>query len=792
MKNRFLFLIIPFLLFNINLFSSVTSLNVQPVGSNGMYLEAQSSNNPVLHIGITTDSLGGTLTSVSVQNTLNSWGYGSAVSPTSISIVKLWYVPADSTSFNAASAQYVTFLSGTFDSSTSSYDLFFDNTFTWVVANGSGIWVTVDIPTSPAFSTMQMQTNSLTFTASSVSSSNAPSTPPVLFLTQNTPATNLLVSSTSGNMLPDVSTGQNNVISMSLHLYNNSGSASSPIVLNGLTITALASPAGVPGNVTIIPSSIISDIKIQDNDVGTIYGEISGRANLPSTTAPMEISLSGLAIPANTTINLNVIITITGVTNAAGTDFSLLINDPSFFYAYDENTSNPVSVSLTSFPILSTSATIQEEAAAVDAACLNIIPATINKGQTGIPLFDVCFSNPGPGGSLTAPVQIFNLELSVEDSNNNPVVPGSLFSGISVTDPTGAIVYGFQTSSGIGQTGSTINIPLTSMVIVPAASSITIAVSANILTSTAINNFKIGIQGNTDISARDNNFLSYAIPVSLTPSPFYSNLAILSSSFTVSHSAYMPANLYTGESGVHAIDFLLSPPLIYGTGNGNILITAMTLTALDSSGNPQNASDYISSISMRSVSQTANISSIPASPYIYIAFPSPVTIPSSGYTLSYYVDINSNVSANNLQLSLASASDISSYQNNELSRQIAITAAYGDSFPMSSGIGYIGGNTSSLSFSNYPNPFKAGSITHFTYYLSSDAKVTLKIFDIAGAYIATILDNSLKSSGSHNEDTWDGNDNKGHGVLAGTYLAQILVNINGKKTTSLRKVTFIK
>ncbi len=784
MKNKFLFLIIPFLLLSINSFSSVTSLNVQPVGNNGSYLEAQSNNNPVLHIGINTDPSGGTLTSISVQNTLNSWGYGSAVSPTSISMVKLWYAPVDSANFNSAAAQYVTFLSGIYDSSTNTYDLFFDNTFTLPVASGSAIWVTADIPASPVFSTMQMQTNGLTFTASSVSSSNEPSTPPVLFLTQNIPATNLYVSSTSGNMQPYVSTGQNNIIAMALHLYNNSGTASSPIILGALTITAQT-----PQGVTIIPSSILSDIKIQDNDLGTIYGELNG-SYLPSTAGPMQISLNGMEIPANTTITANVVITMSGVTTAAGTNFSMSINDSSYFYGYDQYTYNIVGVSLIPSPILSTSATIQKEAQMVYAACDSVIPATINKGQTGIGLIKICLSN--PGDSLTSSVQIYNLKLYIEDSNNNPVVPGSLFSKISVTDAAGGTVYGFKTSAAIEQTGNIINMPLPGMVIVPAASSVTIAVSADILTFTAINNFKIGIQGNNDISARDNNFLSYPVAVSLTPSPFYSSLAIISSSFTVSHTAYMPKNLYSAETSVHALDFFLSPPLIYGTGNGNILVSSMTLTALDSSGNPKNASDYISRIEMHSASQTFNVLSIPASPYIYVAFPSPVTILSSGYTLSYYIDINNGTAASNLQLSLVSASDIAAYQDNEPSRQIVIAAAAGDSFSMSSGVGYIEGNTSSLSFANYPNPFRSGSLTHFTYYISNDTKVTLKIFDIAGNFIATILDNSLKSAGSRNEDTWDGRDGKGHEVLAGTYIAQIQVNINGKKNTSLRKITLIK
>ena len=76
--------------------------------------------------------------------------------------------------------------------------------------------------------------------------------------------------------------------------------------------------------------------------------------------------------------------------------------------------------------------------------------------------------------------------------------------------------------------------------------------------------------------------------------------------------------------------------------------------------------------------------------------------------------------SNNIQITLDNADDIYAYQDNEPGRDISIATEPDDTFPFSSGTGNISGHISSISFTNFPNPFYYGEKTYFAYYLDRD------------------------------------------------------------------------
>ena len=67
---------------------------------------------------------------------------------------------------------------------------------------------------------------------------------------------------------------------------------------------------------------------------------------------------------------------------------------------------------------------------------------------------------------------------------------------------------------------------------------------------------------------------------------------------------------------------------------------------------------------------------------------------------------------------------------------------------------------------NYPNPFNPS--TSFSFTLPRDARVSVKIYDITGRLIKTLVDNRLHSSGTY-QATWDGTSAAGITVASGTY-----------------------
>jgi hypothetical protein len=73
-------------------------------------------------------------------------------------------------------------------------------------------------------------------------------------------------------------------------------------------------------------------------------------------------------------------------------------------------------------------------------------------------------------------------------------------------------------------------------------------------------------------------------------------------------------------------------------------------------------------------------------------------------------------------------------------------------------------------FDNFPNPFNP--TTAIRYALPEPQKVTLKIYNLFGQEVTSLLDGELKNSGYHIE-YWDGRNRQGFAVASGVYLYQI-------------------
>ena len=71
---------------------------------------------------------------------------------------------------------------------------------------------------------------------------------------------------------------------------------------------------------------------------------------------------------------------------------------------------------------------------------------------------------------------------------------------------------------------------------------------------------------------------------------------------------------------------------------------------------------------------------------------------------------------------------------------------------------------------NYPNPFNPSTTINFVLPLSK--KITLRVYDMLGKEIVTLLNNEEFSKGSHNV-TWNGKDRNGKIVASGAYIAKM-------------------
>jgi hypothetical protein len=71
-----------------------------------------------------------------------------------------------------------------------------------------------------------------------------------------------------------------------------------------------------------------------------------------------------------------------------------------------------------------------------------------------------------------------------------------------------------------------------------------------------------------------------------------------------------------------------------------------------------------------------------------------------------------------------------------------------------------------------PNPFNPA--THLKFSLPKDASVSLKLYDVSGRLVRSLLSERV-SAGQH-EVLWNGRDDHGRSVASGTYFARLVVD----------------
>jgi hypothetical protein len=89
---------------------------------------------------------------------------------------------------------------------------------------------------------------------------------------------------------------------------------------------------------------------------------------------------------------------------------------------------------------------------------------------------------------------------------------------------------------------------------------------------------------------------------------------------------------------------------------------------------------------------------------------------------------------------------------------------------------------------SYPNPFDpvSGECATIWFKLSSEGRVTIKIYDFAGEPVATVADEWM-SSGEH-EVMWYGTDASGETVATGAYIGFFKADDNSKVVTRTFKI----
>ena len=68
---------------------------------------------------------------------------------------------------------------------------------------------------------------------------------------------------------------------------------------------------------------------------------------------------------------------------------------------------------------------------------------------------------------------------------------------------------------------------------------------------------------------------------------------------------------------------------------------------------------------------------------------------------------------------------------------------------------------------NYPNPFNPNTTIRYT--IPINRRVSIKVYNITGQLVRTLIDNEMANAGSH-KVVWNGKNNFGRNVSTGIYL----------------------
>lgn len=86
---------------------------------------------------------------------------------------------------------------------------------------------------------------------------------------------------------------------------------------------------------------------------------------------------------------------------------------------------------------------------------------------------------------------------------------------------------------------------------------------------------------------------------------------------------------------------------------------------------------------------------------------------------------------------------------------------------------------------NYPNPLNP--TTTIRYEIGSAGPVSLRIYDVQGALVRTLVDGERQEAGPH-RTSWDGRDNSGHPAASGQYYYQVVT----PEGSSARKMILLR
>ena len=478
--------------------------------------------------------------------------------------------------------------------------------------------------------------------------------------------------------------------------------------------------------------------------------------------------------------------------DAPRTTYRLRLADRSSVLAVDPNTGLELPVSFVPEPLQGGRITIQGVAAALLASGRTGFSAFTVVGLQDQPAMHVTLRHPGPAD--IGAVRVDALTIGTRDEHRSPLVPSRFLERVRV------LVAGAPVGSlpSLPSSGTGFQIPL-SGVVLNAGESVELTVSADI-EATAPESFLELVLLAAGVHAVDANN-STSVPVSADAGaelPLTSGVTKLEAparELRVALTNEMPAVLAADGSAVRMASVTFSNPA--PENSGAIRVNRLSVHAADRDLAALDIGAFAARVEARlgGAVWAASDSLTPDSLTATLVPNSELQVmPGTSVALQLFVTLRPQAALpRSIRIGIT-ATSVGVVQPSSAVVQVRVTASGAPDFPLWTLPGSFSELSLRESYANFPNPFAAGrEPTAFTFYLRTDARVTLRILTPRGETVLRVLDGESRSAGLHQADVWNGLNERGLVVLNGVYVAELRVDYaDGTTERALHKVAVLR
>jgi hypothetical protein len=574
-----------------------------------------------------------------------------------------------------------------------------------------------------------------------------------------------------------VSQGQDDVPLLILDLLNpDPGGLASDIRLGTFDVQLTDSAGAVLAD----PGVLMQRIRVR-----TSFQTLLDRSLTAADDSTMTLVLSPLlSIPVNTPLQLRISADVDD--EATIGKYHLKAGAASSFDARDANTGEPLPVQYVSGDPTGSEITVEAQAKLVQAGGSARFPTSTPVGTSDLEAFIVQLTHPGPAG--TARIRCDSLTVELHDDRGDPLLAATFLDRVRVLRNGSSVgdVAGFPP-------GDEFSVPLTGVNVGPGE---TVSLSVFVdLEATAPPAFLEMTVDAPAIHATDANLGSPVAVESLpgTEMPIRSGLLRIEAPARLLIAGFasdMPAALVAGGNAQTAGRLTLRNPA--PLASSTIRVEQLILSASDRSGAAIAVQDGARSITIRRDGLVWAEAS--AESTVTLQGLEPLAIgPGESISLDIDFETADQPAASSLRLGVYAAG-IGVMQPSSALLEIQVQPEDQQSFPFWSQAGNFSFADLHSSYSNFPNPFAAGrQETTFAFYLREAARVKLRILTIRGEEVLTILDGEQLDTGLHQNQTWNGRNERGDSVINGVYVADLEVHYaDGSSARELRKVAVVR